>query len=60
MAAPAAAAAAGAPEAFLLALLPLDPSLQFEFVVKGGLALAVEPEGCLNSLRGSTYTNLQE
>lgn len=49
MAAPAAAAAAGAPEAFPLALLSLDPPLHLEFVVKGGLALVVEPEGCLNS-----------
>ena len=49
MAAPAAAAAPGAPAALPLAVLPMDPSLQFELVVKGGLALALETEGRLDS-----------
>lgn len=58
MAAPAAAAAAGALAAFPLAVFPLDPSLQFEFMVKGALALTQETEGCLNSLGGSQHTDL--
>lgn len=47
MAAPAAAAAPGAPAALSVAVFPLDPSLQLEFVVKRGLGLALETEGCL-------------
>lgn len=55
LAAPAAAAAPGAPAALPLAVLPMVPPLQFEFVVKGGLALALETEGRLDSWRGSKH-----
>lgn len=48
LAAPAAAAAAGAPAAFPLTVFPLDPSLQFEFMVKGRLSLTLKTEGSLN------------
>lgn len=48
LAASAAAAAAGAPAAFPLAVFSLGSSLQFEFMMKGGLALTLETKGCLN------------
>lgn len=60
MAAPAAAAAAGTPAALPLAVFSLHPSLQFEFVVKGGLGLPLETKGCLNSWRcANTHTDLK-
>lgn len=49
MAAATAAATAGAAAAFPLTVFPLDASLLLEFVVKGGLALALETKRCLNS-----------
>lgn len=49
LAAPAAAAAPEAPAAFTGALIALEPPLQFELLVKGGLSLTLQTEGGLKS-----------